>query len=296
MTGRIAQPLDRLARGGHTGAMYAIERPVAAILAAAIALIAIGGQDSAAQSTDWYETVGGAVRIVVAPPKPADTEIRGMLEIRLEEGWKTYWRDPGASGIPPQIDLAGSKGVADAELHFPVPVWIDNPYGDFAGYDAPVALPFTMARTANGEADLVASLFLGICEDICIPVQTQFSMRIGQATGSTLAAVRVEQAHAALPPSDAEGLTVASDGHSEDGRARVTVINMADPDTTPQLFVHAPDGTQFKPPKILSSDGVKTVFALEPVHAATAPRTVEAIVTVDGGSINIEKRLSLELG
>jgi DsbC/DsbD-like thiol-disulfide interchange protein len=296
MTGDVAALLDRPARHGHTGAMLAIERPIPAIVAATITLIAMAGRDGAAQSTEWYETVGGAVRVVVAPPDPTDTEIRGMLEVRLEEGWKTYWRDPGASGIPPQIDLAGSKGVADAELHYPVPVWINNPYGDFAGYDRPVSLPFTMARTANGEAELVANVFLGICEDICIPVQTRFSMPIGHATGSTLAALRVEQAHAALPPPEAAGLTVAPNGHMEDGRARVTVVNMADPDTIPQLFVHAPDGTQFKPPEILSSDNGKTVFAIEPVNAPEAPRTVDAIVTVDGGSVRIETRVSLELG
>jgi len=295
MTGSAAELLDRLARGSHTGAMLAIKRRVPAIVAAAITLLAMAGRDSAAQSTDWYETVGGAVRIVVAPPQPADTEVRGILEVRLEDGWKTYWRDPGASGIPPQLDLSGSKGVADAELHFPVPVWIDNPYGDFAGYDAPVALPFTMARTANGEADLVANVFLGICEDICIPVQTRLSMRIGSATGSTLAALRVEQAHAMLPPPDAEGLSVVGDGHTKDGHARLTVTNLADPNATPQLFVHAPDGTQFKPPKILLSEGARTVFSLEPVNPRNAPRAVDAIVTVNGGSVRVEKLLSLEL-
>lgn len=296
MTDGVADLLDRPGRRGHTGVMLAIERRIPAIMAAAITLIAMAGRDSAAQSTDWYETVGGAVRIVIAPPQPTDTEILGMLEIRLEEGWKTYWRDPGASGIPPQLDLSGSKGMAEAELHFPVPVWIENPYGDFAGYDAPVALPFTMARTANGQAHLVANVFLGICEDICIPVQTRFSMPIGSATGSTLAALRVEQAHTKLPPPRADGLRVTADGRTKDGWARVLVINRVDPDTVPQLFVHALDGTQFKPPRVVSSDDGKTVFALEPVDPRARRRGLEAIITVDGGAVDVEVVLPLTLG
>ncbi|MCR9123673.1 MAG: protein-disulfide reductase DsbD family protein [Phyllobacteriaceae bacterium] len=295
MTPDAAVRLDRPARPGHTGAMLAINRRKSAFLAAAIAVTMLAARDSAAQSTDWYETMGGVVRIVVAPPQPADTEIRAMLEIRLEEGWKTYWRDPGASGIPPQIDVSGSKGVANARLHYPVPVWIDNPYGDFAGYDAPVALPVTMTRTANGKADLVANVFLGICEDICIPVQTQFTMRIGNATGSTLAAMRVEQAHAALPPPDADGLSVMEDGHTADGDARILVVDATNADAAPQLFVHALDGTQFKPPKLLSSDRGTAIFALAPVDPPNAPRTVDAIVTVGGGAVSIETVLSLTL-
>jgi DsbC/DsbD-like thiol-disulfide interchange protein len=32
----------------------------------------------------------------------------GIL-VELEPDWKTYWRVPGDSGIPPQFDWAGSK-------------------------------------------------------------------------------------------------------------------------------------------------------------------------------------------
>ena len=30
------------------------------------------------------------------------------VEIRLDPGWKTYWRYPGDSGVPPALDFAGS--------------------------------------------------------------------------------------------------------------------------------------------------------------------------------------------
>lgn len=296
MTACKTVALDRPAWRGHTGIMLPFHRRSIAVLTAVITLTALTGRDSAAASSDWFETMGGAVRIVITPPQPTDIEILGMLEVRLEDGWKTYWRDPGASGIPPQLDLSGSKGVAKPVLHFPVPVWIDNPYGDFAGYDEPVALPFTMARTANGETELVANVFLGICEDICIPVQTQFSMRIGHATGSTLDAMRVAKAHAALPPGDVDGLTVTADGYTEDGWARIVIADRADPDTTPRLFVHALDGTQFKPPKVLASDNGETVFGLEPVDPPAEPRTLDAIVTVAGDTVGVETSLSLTLG
>ena len=43
----------------------------------------------------------------------------GVLDIDLKPGWKTYWRDPGDAGVPPQLDVSASTNVAGAELRFP---------------------------------------------------------------------------------------------------------------------------------------------------------------------------------
>ena len=34
------------------------------------------------------------------------------IEIALDSGFKTYWRHPGDSGLPPRFDWTGSKNVA----------------------------------------------------------------------------------------------------------------------------------------------------------------------------------------
>lgn len=246
-----------------------------------------------AQSTDWFDTVGGDVRLVVAPPQRGDEELRGIIEVRLEPGWKTYWREPGSSGIPPQMSVTGSKGLADPVIHYPAPVWIENPYGDFAGYDRPVSLPFILQRTANGEARLKASVFMGICEDICIPVQADFRLDVGYASGSTLDAMRVEAAHAALPPDASDALEVTVETDPPAGHALVSVAHPAG--ARPSLFVHAPDGTQFKPPRIIGRSEGETRFALEPVKPDVEGRTVEAIVTISAGDVARERMHTLPI-
>ena len=246
--------------------------------------LSVAIDSAAAQSTDWFETMGGDVRLVVAPPEPGTAQVRGIVDIRLAEGWHTYWRDPGSSGIPPYLGVSESSGVANAQLHFPAPVWIDNPYGDFAGYDAPVALPFTLDRTADGRAKLVADVFLGICEEICIPVQNRFEMVIDNATGSTLDAMRVDQAHAARPGATADGLDVMSAADPPAGHAAITVSHESLGDETPpQLFVFATDGTLFKPPKIAQSGATETQFLIEAVKRTEQERTVESWITVRAG-------------
>ena len=46
-------------------------------------------------------TVGGA----------DNGELLAGVQIRLEPGWKTYWRTPGDSGVPPSFDWSGSKNL-----------------------------------------------------------------------------------------------------------------------------------------------------------------------------------------
>ena len=44
----------------------------------------------------------------------------GIL-VELEPNWKTYWRVPGDTGIPPQFDWTGSKNAGAIEVGYPVP-------------------------------------------------------------------------------------------------------------------------------------------------------------------------------
>lgn len=62
--------------------------------------------EAQAASSDWHETQGGAVRLVTSGISNDQGYLRGALQIRLEPGWKTYWRDPGKTGIPPQLELS----------------------------------------------------------------------------------------------------------------------------------------------------------------------------------------------
>ena len=73
------------------------------------ALLALLFLNSAAvaATSPWVETPGGDVRLVALPAE-ADGTVRAMLDIRLHDGWNTYWRDPGGSGIPPSIVISGA--------------------------------------------------------------------------------------------------------------------------------------------------------------------------------------------
>lgn len=93
------------------------------------------------------------------------------LKFSLADGWKTYWRAPGDAGIPPRIDWRGSHNLDAAEIVWPTPQQTMTSGMRTIGYDGDLVLP---VRLTPGQADrairLEAKLEIGVCKDICMPV------------------------------------------------------------------------------------------------------------------------------
>jgi DsbC/DsbD-like thiol-disulfide interchange protein len=144
-----------------------------------------------AHAADWIETDGAAMRIVAGAVQ-ADGSLGGFLEISLEPGWKTYWRNPGDGGIPPSLLFSASQ--KPVRLLFPAPEDIIDDSSHSFGYHSAVALPFTL--NAEDAAALPASLtaFVGICSEICVPFEATFDLQAEPRLQK-----RVEQAFARLP-------------------------------------------------------------------------------------------------
>lgn len=133
-----------------------------------------------AASSDWYRVEGGAIRIVESTIPTEDGRRRAALEIRLDPGWKTYWQDPGSSGVPPVVSTIQDGSVAPVTLNFPTPRWFADEYGNWAGYDHNVTMALTLEPPSRptGEPTRL-NVFLGICEAICIPVQVELLLDKG---------------------------------------------------------------------------------------------------------------------
>lgn len=224
-----------------------------------------------ASSSATVAVQGGSVRLVTSGLAGPEGRLRGAIEIRLEPGWKTYWRDPGASGVPPSLDLADSRNVTGAEIDFPAPQWHRDDYGSWAGYDRSVSLPvtFTIPRPERFSV-IEADIFLGICETICIPVQARLIVEPGTDPDNAQHRSTVEAAYAALPPaaSDGFGLTAAA----WEGPALRIEANLPADAPDPELFLAGSNGYAFAPPVLQSRDGATAVFTAEMVESPAGIR------------------------
>ena len=104
------------------------------------------------------------------------------LRIQLAPGWKTYWRAPGEVSIPPRFDWSGSQNLASVAFHWPVPeVFFQNGLRS-VGYGDELVLPIELTPKAEDEGvTLRSEIALGVCRDICIPVQTWISADLSGA-------------------------------------------------------------------------------------------------------------------
>jgi len=99
------------------------------------------------------------------------------MKIELAPGWKTYWRSPGDAGVPPRIDWTGSKNLSDAEIHWPTPSIFDDEGLRTIGYKHEVVLPLELTPVRAGRLIRAEGvLTIGVCEDICVPVDLPFRL------------------------------------------------------------------------------------------------------------------------
>ena len=89
----------------------------------------------AADVSPWDNDIRSAARLVAANARDESGArvLRAGVEIKLEPGWKTYWRYPGDSGVPPVFDFSASDNVKEATVLFPAPMRFPDGAGGFPG-------------------------------------------------------------------------------------------------------------------------------------------------------------------
>ena len=101
------------------------------------------------------------------------------LEVRLEPGWKTYWRAPGDAGIPPSFDWRRSRNLADVELVWPTPTISLQGGVRTIGYRDVLILPMRVVPAREGgEVGLSGRIEMGVCKDVCVPIEMRVSQRL----------------------------------------------------------------------------------------------------------------------
>ena len=101
------------------------------------------------------------------------------LHLRLAGNWITYWRHPGESGIVPKLDWSGSHNLAGARIHWPEPRLYFKAGIASIGYSREIVLPIELTPADPGlPFELDATLTLGVCDDICIPVDLALQLGV----------------------------------------------------------------------------------------------------------------------
>ena len=105
------------------------------------------------------------------------------INIKLEDGWKTYWRVPGIGGIAPILNWDKSKNIKNISQIWPTP----NIYYEYGlqtiGYKDELLLPLQIQPIDKKQPiHLSITIDFGICSDVCVPIQTAVEERLPERT------------------------------------------------------------------------------------------------------------------
>jgi thiol:disulfide interchange protein DsbD len=135
--------------------------------------------------------------------KPGDTIWAGV-DMKMNAGWHTYWKNPGAAGLATKIEWQLPPGVTAGEIQWPLPEKLPPIEVTTYGYDNEVVLlvPLTLATNLpSGPLDLKANVSWLECKDVCVPASqsVEATVNIGGKTKTSTDAVTIESWQKKVP-------------------------------------------------------------------------------------------------
>src|SRR2546430_3325891 len=223
----------------------------------------------------------------------------GGIAIQLQDGWKTYWRSPGDSGVPPRFDFSKSENIEAVTVLWPAPMKFDDGAGGHSlGYKNQIVLPLRIvAKNPDKPVTLRAGVNYAVCEKLCIPVEANAELAF-----TSVASTEDSELFAALDTvpkpaqvGDPNPLTIRDVKRS--GKSAV-LVDVATPDAKDvSLFVEGPTPDWALPvPTLLehSPPGVKRfTFELDGLPPGAKPEGAALKLTLVGGDRAYEFNINL---
>ena len=266
--------------------------------AATLAFCSLSLAARADDASPWQRDDHSAVRLLAGSRSGA--VLLGGIAFQLQSGWKTYWRTPGDSGVPPRFDFSKSDNVEAVTVLWPAPQkFEDGAGGTSLGYHDQVVLPLRIvAKNVDKPVTLRADINYAVCENLCIPVDASAELAFNSVASTEDSALFAALDTVPKPANvgDPNPLTIRD--VKREGRSEV-LVDVASPDNRPiNLFVEGPTPDWGLPvPKLLDHGppGVKRfAFALEGVPPGVNPEGAALKLTLAGADRAYEFNINLE--
>jgi len=267
-------------------------------LAATIFVSSLTTEARAQDASPWQRDGHSAVRLLAGSRSGA--VLLGGIAFQLQPGWKTYWRTPGDSGVPPRFDFSRSKNIEAVTVLWPAPTKFDDGAGGHSlGYHEAIVLPLRIvAKNADKPVTLRADIDYAVCEKLCIPVKANAELGFTSAASTEDSALFAALDRVPKPANvgDPNPLTIRD--VKRDGKSTVLVDVVSADAREVSLFVEGPAPDWGLPvPKLLehSPPGVKRfVFDLDGVPPGVSPAGAALKLTLVGGERSYEFNINLD--
>src|ERR1700712_5459114 len=209
-------------------------------LAATLFVCSLAAEACAQDSSPWQRDGHSAVRLLAG--SRSGSVLLGGIAFQLQPGWKTYWRTPGDSGVPPRFDFSKSENIEAVTVMWPAPTKFDDgASGHSLGYHDQIILPLRiLGKSADKPVTLRAAINYAVCEKLCIPVEANTELPISSVASTEDSALLAALETVPKPANvgDPNPLTIRD--VKREGKSTV-LVDVAAPDAKDvSLFVEGP--------------------------------------------------------
>lgn len=257
----------------------------------------------AAEASAWNGDARAAVRLIAGTVGVEGAVLRAGVEMKLAANWKTYWRYPGDSGVPPRFDFTLSKNVKSVSVSWPAPRRFSDEGGSSIGYKDGVVFPLhIVAQDPSQPVTLQLGLEYAICEKLCIPEAGRAELVLSSGPSAHEAALAAAEARVPKRAAVGEGsgrLAIrAVRREGEWPHPQVVVDVAASTDANVELFAEGPNPDWALPlpePAGNASAGIRRfVFRLDGLPPGAATQGALITLTAVAGKEGIEVPFRLD--
>ena len=279
--------------------MTNIHRSFGAALASSAIALLVGTTARATDESPWNEDVRSAVRLIAGSSKVDDAVLRAGIEVKLRPGWKTYWRYPGDSGVPPHFDFSGSENLKKADVFYPAPHLFTDETGQSLGYKDTVIFPVVVSPQQSGKpVRLRVKVDYAVCEKLCVPVEGRAELVL--ESGDSKHDPTLTAAEGRVPKHVTAGQLGLTAKRANDGAKPTVTVDLGAPAGKPvELFVEGPTPQWAlpipKPAKTAPPGRAQFSFELDGLPPGVDPKSpTDLIFTVVTGDRAVEVKTHLD--
>ncbi|GBR22919.1 cytochrome c biogenesis thiol:disulfide interchange protein DsbD [Acetobacter orleanensis NRIC 0473] len=181
-----------------------------------------GWQPANAAESAPVSTTGHSVATLITDTDTTDgrAPLHVALRLKLQNGWHTYWRNPGDAGEAPDVTVTaeGALSGKTTNIQWPTPHRIPDASLMSYAYTGDVVLPMVLTLHQSGTASsgpttLKAHASWLVCENVCVPEDADLTVTLhpGPARPSAEAPLFAAAEEASPVPSPYT-TTVSTDG------------------------------------------------------------------------------------
>ncbi|MCA1398160.1 protein-disulfide reductase DsbD domain-containing protein [Bradyrhizobium sp. BRP56] len=266
-------------------------------VAALFSVASMATEVRADDASPWQQDTHSAVRLLAGSRSGA--VLLGGIAFQLQDGWKTYWRTPGDSGVPPRFDFSRSDNVEAVTVMWPAPRQFDDGAGGTSlGYKHQVVLPLRIvAKNPDKPLVLRADINYAVCEKLCVPVEAKAELAFASVASTEDAALSEALNAVPKPANIGDPIPFSIRDVKRDGKNSVLVDVSAPESRDLSLFVEGPTPDWALPvPKLVehAPPGVKRfTFELDGLPPGAKADGAALKLTLVGGDKSYEFNINL---